>query len=96
MHQETKVFGCFLDAGKAFDRVSHNNLFNILEKRGLPPPLLRFLWSWYKDQSCTVKWNSYEDNPFGVLNGVRQGGGGGGVYGLIGISRLDFTRTRSS
>ena len=74
MHQETKVFGCFLDAGKAFDRVSHNNLFNILEKRGLPPPLLRFLWSWYKDQSCTVKWNSYEDNPFGVLNGVRQGG----------------------
>ena len=26
----------------------------------------------YKDQSCTVKWNSYEDNPLGVSNGVRQ------------------------
>ena len=38
------------------------------------PPLLRFLWAWYKDQSCTVKWNSCEADPFGVSNGVRQGG----------------------
>ena len=74
LHRKTKVFGCFLDASKAFNRVSHNTLFDILEKRGLPPLLLRFLWSWYKDQSCTVKWNSCEADPFGVSNGVRQGG----------------------
>ena len=49
-----------LDASKVFDRVSHNTLFSILEKRGvyIPHLLLRFLWSWYKSQSCAVKWNA--------------------------------------
>ena len=47
IHRKTKVYGCFLDASKAFDRVSHNTLFNILERRDVPPILLRFLWSWY-------------------------------------------------
>ena len=46
-------------------------LFNILD---VPPILLHFLWSWHKDQSCTFKWNSYVSDPFGVTNGVRQGG----------------------
>ena len=49
LYHETKVYGCFIDASKAFDRVSHNTLFNILEKRGVPHLLLRFLWSWYID-----------------------------------------------
>ena len=74
IHRKTKVYGCFLDASKVFDRVSHNTLFSILEKRDVPPILLCFLWSWYKDQSCTVKWNSYVSDPFDVTNGVRQGG----------------------
>ena len=42
-HCKTKVYSCFLDASKAFDRVSHNTLFNILQKRGVPPILLCFL-----------------------------------------------------
>ena len=70
----TKVYVCFLDASRAFDRVSHNTRFNYLEKRDVPPISLRFLWSWYKDQSYTVKWNSYVSDPFGVTNGVCQGG----------------------
>ena len=71
MYCETKVYGCFLDASKAFDRVSHNTLFSILEKRGVPHLLLRFLWSWYKSQSCTVKWNACVSESFEVANGVR-------------------------
>ena len=74
IHRKTKVYGCFLDASKVFDRVSHNTLSNILEKRDVPPILLHFLWSWYKEQSCTVKWNSHVSDSFGVTNGVRQGG----------------------
>ena len=70
----TKVYGCFLGASKAFDRVNHNTIFRILESRGMPSALLRFLWSWYKNQSCTVKWDSCVSSPFGVSNGVRQGG----------------------
>ena len=56
--------------------VSHNTLFNIREKRDVPPILLCFLLSWYKDQSCRVKWTSYVSDSFGVTNGVHQGGGG--------------------
>ena len=36
IHRKTKVYGCFLDASKAFDRVSHNTLFNILEEKCTP------------------------------------------------------------
>ena len=45
IHHKTKVYGCFLDASKEFDRVSHNTLFYILEKRDVHPILPRFLWS---------------------------------------------------
>ena len=74
LYREIKVYGCFLDASKAFDRVSHNTRFSILERRGVPHLLLRFLWSWYKSQSCAVKWNACVSESFEVANGVRQGG----------------------
>ena len=60
----SKVYACFLDASKAFDRVNHKTLFSILEKRNLPPTLLRFLWSWYKEQSCIVKMEFMFVAPF--------------------------------
>ncbi len=68
------VFGCFLDASKAFDRVNHTVLFKMLLDRNLPCTVLRFLFSWYKDQELAVRWNSNLSETFGVTNGVRQGG----------------------
>ena len=64
----------FLDASKAFDRVNHKILFQLLLKRNLPVPILRFLLSWYQSQSLSVRWNSTFSTSFGVSNGVRQGG----------------------
>ena len=71
----SKVFGCFLDASKAFDRVDHSLLFQKLEKRGLPPAILTFLLRWYSMQRMSVQW-SYNclSSSFTVSNGVRQGG----------------------
>jgi hypothetical protein len=54
--------------------VDHGILFQKLQKRGLPAPILCFLLSWYQKQQMSVSWgsNSYLDS-FNVSNGVRQG-----------------------
>ena len=54
--------------------VNHDKLFSILEKRGLPYPIIRFLSSWYRSQQMRVRWGSTLSNGFNVSNGVRQGG----------------------
>ena len=37
------MFACFMDASKAFNRINHDMLFDILECRGLNPIILRLL-----------------------------------------------------
>ena len=70
----TDVYGCFLDASKAFDRVDHQVLFQKLIQRKLPPVVVRALLTWYSDQMVSVSWNGCQSSKFGVTNGVRQGG----------------------
>jgi len=43
VHNGSSVFGWFLDASKAFDRVNQDILFSKLMERGIPPILNRFL-----------------------------------------------------
>ena len=69
----SSVVGCFLDASKAFDLVSHDFLFKKLVDRKLPAPIVRFLSSWYLDQKLFVRWEHSYSRSFGVSNGVRQG-----------------------
>ncbi len=35
----SKVYVCFMDASKAFDRIKHDKLFNILQDRGIHPEI---------------------------------------------------------
>ena len=71
LHNGLSVFGCFVDASKAFDFVDYCKIF---KKRGLPSPILRFLSSWYCTQEMKVEWGSCISQGFSVSNGVRQGG----------------------
>ena len=74
VHAGSQVYGCFLDASKAFDRVNHEVLFSKLMERNLPLALNRFLVSWYRSQRMQVRWNNSLSPLFSVTNGVRQGG----------------------
>ena len=68
------MYGCFLDASKAFDRVDHSLLFDKLLKRKLSPVVARTLLAWYSQQIVSISWNSSLSDKFSITNGVRQGG----------------------
>ena len=72
--QNSSVLVGFIDASKAFDRVNHCKLFNKLSQRGVPGCIIRILAYWYARQTMQVKWGNSLSSPFGVSNGVRQGG----------------------
>ena len=64
----------FLDATKAFDRVSYSKLFRLLLHRNIPSLHLRFLLNMYTNSGAHVRWNGVLSKSFAVLNGVKQGG----------------------
>jgi len=66
----SQVYGCFLDASKAFD---HEVLFSKLMERNLPLALNSFLVSWYRSQRMQVRWNNSLSPLFSVTNGVQRG-----------------------
>ena len=68
------VYGCLVDASKAFDSVDHTLLLEKLLKRGLPICVVRFLLTWYQTQRLRVSWNGVQSGAFPVSRGVRQGG----------------------
>ena len=72
--QNSAVFTCFLDAAKAFDRVSHWTLFSKMIKRNVTLVIVRIIAFWYQTQTMCVKWGKVNSAYFNVSNGVRQGG----------------------
>ena len=72
--QNSPVYTCFLDASKAFDRISHWTLFKKLIACNTPVLIVRILMFWYQRQSICVKWGKRTSEYFSIINGVRQGG----------------------
>ena len=71
--RNTPVFCCFMDMSKAFDRVSHSELQNVLLKRGVPKYIVCLLRNWYSEQRMSVRWGSTVSSEFTVSCGVKQG-----------------------
>ena len=69
------MYGCLVDASKAFDTVDHTLLLEKLLKRDLPICVVRFLLIWYQMQRLRVSWNGVHSDAFPVSRGVRQGWG---------------------
>ena len=54
---DTMLRSIFWNARKAFDRVNHVKLFNILINKGLPGRLVKIIIDWYGKTFCVVKGN---------------------------------------
>ena len=63
-----------LDISKAFDKVSHFQLYTKLMERNVPKCLIQILICWYSKCSVFVRWGSVVSSCFSVSAGVRQGG----------------------
>ena len=54
--RSTSVYVAFLDASKAFDKISHWTLFRKLIDRNVPMYLIKVLCYWYEHQLMSVRW----------------------------------------
>ena len=68
------VYGLFLDASKAFDRIDYVKLFSTLNSKKMNPIYVRCLLHMYCNQKLCVRWNGVRTDNFSTSNGVKQGG----------------------
>ena len=71
--QERTLYMAFIDLTKAFDLVSRDGLFKILERIGCPPTLLSIVKSFHDDMKGTIVHDGSSSEPFDIRSGVKQG-----------------------
>ena len=76
MNNNLNVYACCVDATKAFDRVHHDKLFELLmySYREIPAIALRALLDVYQRQPMRTVWKGKHSRQFATSNGIRQGG----------------------
>ena len=67
------LYICFIDYSKAFDKVKHNELFNILEELDIDGKDLRIIRNLYWNQSAAVRIDGNYSAFKQIKRGVRQG-----------------------
>ncbi|XP_063601126.1 uncharacterized protein LOC134777220 [Penaeus indicus] len=70
--QRRLLYIAFIDLTKAFDLVSRNGLFTLLQKIGCPPKLLRMIMSFHEDMQGTVQSYGSSSGPFPIKSGVKR------------------------
>ena len=71
--KKKKVYCCFIDYEKAFDRVYHSTLMTILEDINIDSKERRIIQNLYWKQSASIITSSGTSDEFEVKRGVRQG-----------------------
>ena len=66
-------FTFFIDLTKAFDLVSRDGLFTILDLIGWPPKLLRSVKSSHDGMKGVIEFNGSLSDEFNIYSGVKQG-----------------------
>lgn len=67
------IYACFIDYQKAFDRVQHTKMIQILEGLGLNKKDLRIIVNLYWNQTASVRVNNESTEAVKIMRGVRQG-----------------------
>ena len=68
-----KLYLCFVDYQKAFDKVKHDKLAEVMEKAGVPEMERRLIINLYWRQHAVVRWDGEVSKEVRVERGVRQG-----------------------
>ena len=59
-----RTFIVFIDYSKAFDSVSHIQMFNLLNDMGFPRHIVALIQALYEKQSAIVRWNGSHTKAF--------------------------------
>ena len=70
----SKLYTCFLDAQKAFDKVWHDGLLLKLHERGLDHYLWKIIVSLHSNLQSYVLFRGFKSKRFQIVRGTRQGG----------------------
>jgi len=71
--QNKGLYITFVDLTKAFDTVSRNGLWLILNRLGCPQKFLNMIMQLHEGQYGQVRLNENLSEPFPITNGVKQG-----------------------
>ena len=70
---QKNIYFCFIDYAKAFDRVNHNKLWEIVKEMGRPDHLICLLSKMYEDKEATVRTGHGTMDWLQTGKGVCQG-----------------------
>ena len=73
VERKKKVYVCFLDLEKAYDRVRRRELWRVLRVYGIRGSLLRGVKAFYRGSRMCVRVGRGESGMFEVERGLRQG-----------------------
>ena len=71
--QHQPLFMAFIDLTKAFDLVSREGMYTVLQKIGTPPRLLAVIQAFHDGMKGTVQFDGTISESFPIQNGVKQG-----------------------
>jgi len=67
------LYLCFIDYSKAFDCISHQELWNIMKDMGFPTHVVKLINKLYDHQESAVRTSRGDTDWFEIGRGVRQG-----------------------
>ena len=73
LDKKKKLYICFIYYAKAFDKVNHNKLIDVLRKYEIPSEEIRIISSIYWNQVAYVRTNKGMSKQISIKKGVRQG-----------------------